>query len=149
LNDHLQGLEWVRADNIDSSIMRLLPAFNYEKCLNALAAPAPCWPVNTFWRYLNTGPWPPSDKSWGQPISTGSCKKHTQDQGKLELWIPGMKYQRLSDGSESCNGSWVSWWTGGLILFYLNDLSEFFISLFLLTFTNGTQTVIISCERLW
>jgi hypothetical protein len=38
-NDNVQGLERARANNVDPSIMRLLPAFGYQKRLNGLAAP--------------------------------------------------------------------------------------------------------------
>jgi len=42
--DHVQDLERARADNVDPSIMRLSL-------------------VDTFRRYLDTDPWPPSDKA--------------------------------------------------------------------------------------
>src|SRR5882672_6405710 len=35
-NDHVQGLERARKNNVDPSIMRLLPAFDYQKCLDDL-----------------------------------------------------------------------------------------------------------------
>jgi hypothetical protein len=59
--DHVQDLERARADNVDPSIMRLSPAFDYQKRLDNLAAPS--WLVDTFRRYLDTDPWPPSDKA--------------------------------------------------------------------------------------
>jgi hypothetical protein len=49
-NDHVQGLERARANNVDPSIMQLLPAFNYQKRLDDLAAPN--WLVDTFRRNL-------------------------------------------------------------------------------------------------
>jgi hypothetical protein len=102
-NDHVQGLERARANNVDPSIMRLLPAFNYQKRLDDLAAPS--WLVDTFRRYLDADPWPPSDKTQGQPIGIGSSKKRAREQAKLELRVLGMKSQRLSDGSGSRSGS--------------------------------------------
>jgi len=44
-NDHVQGLERARKNNVDPSIMPLLPAFDYQKCLDDLAAPN--WLVDT------------------------------------------------------------------------------------------------------
>jgi hypothetical protein len=79
--------------------MRLLPAFGYQKRLDDLAAPS--WLVDTFRRYLDTDPWPASDKARGQPIGTGSNRKWAREQGKLEQRIPCMKSQRLSDGNGS------------------------------------------------
>jgi hypothetical protein len=102
-NDHVQGLERARANNVDPSIMRLLPAFNYQKRLDDLAAPN--WLVDTFRRNLNADFWPSSDKFREQPIGTGSSKKRAREQGKLEVRIPGRKSQRRSDGSGSRSGS--------------------------------------------
>jgi hypothetical protein len=102
-NDHVQGLERARANNVDPSIIRLLPAFNYQKRLDDLAAPN--WLVETFRRNLNADFWPSSDKFREQPIGTGSSKKRAREQGKLEVRIPGRKSQRRSDGSGSRSGS--------------------------------------------
>jgi len=99
LSDHVQSLERARANNVDPSIMQLLPAFNYQKCLDDRAAPS--WLVDTFRRHLDADPWPPSDKARGQPISTGSSKERAREQGKLEVRILGTKSQRRSDGSGS------------------------------------------------
>jgi hypothetical protein len=96
-DDHIQGLERARAGNVDPSIMRLLPAFDYQKRLDDLVTPS--WLVDTFRRYLGEDPWPPSDEARGQLISTGSNKKRARERGKLEQRIPCMKSQRLSDGS--------------------------------------------------
>ena len=98
-HDHVRGLERARADNVDPSIMRLLPAFDYQKRLDDIAAPS--WLVDTFRRYLDADSWPPSDKARGQPMGTGSNKKRERERGKLEQRIPRMKSQRLSDGSGS------------------------------------------------
>ena len=94
--DLLQALERAQAANIDPSIMSGLMAINYQKCLDDLVARN--WLVNVFWHYLNTDPWPPSDKAQGQLIGTGSNKKWAREQGKLEQWIPCMKSQRFPDG---------------------------------------------------
>jgi hypothetical protein len=102
-SDHVQGLKRARANNVDPSIMRLLPAFDYQKRLNGLAAPN--WLVDTFKRNLNADFWPPSDKARGQPVGTGSSKKRAREQGKLEVGILGTKSQRRSDGSGSRSGS--------------------------------------------
>jgi hypothetical protein len=102
-NDHVQGLERARANNVDPSIMRLLPAFDYQKRLDDLAAPS--WLVDTFRRNLNADFWPSSDKARGQLIGTGSSKKRAREQGKLEVRILGTKSQRRSDGSGSRSGS--------------------------------------------
>jgi hypothetical protein len=56
-SDHVQGLKRARANNVDPSIMRLLPAFDYQKRLNGLSAPN--WLVDTFKRNLNADFWPP------------------------------------------------------------------------------------------
>jgi hypothetical protein len=96
-DDHILGLERARADNVDPSIMRLLPAFDCQKRLDDLVAPS--WLVDTFRRYLDADTWPPSDEARGQLIGTGSNKKRAREQGKLEQRIPRMKSQRLSDGS--------------------------------------------------
>jgi hypothetical protein len=93
----LQALERAQAANIDPSIMSGLTAFNYQKRLDDLVAPS--WLVDTFRRYLDEDPWPPSDEARGQLIGTGSNKKRAREQGKLEQRIPRMKSQRLSDGS--------------------------------------------------
>ena len=79
--------------------MRLLPAFDYQKRLDDIAAPS--WLVDTFRRYLDADPWPPSDKARGQPIGTGSNNKRARQQEKLEQRIPRIKSQRLTDGSGS------------------------------------------------
>ena len=102
-DDHIQGLERARAGNVDPFIMRLLPAFDYQKRLDDLAAPS--WLVDTFHRFLDADTWPPLDKAQKQLIGIGSSKKQARDEDKLELWIPGMKSQRLSDGSSSHSGS--------------------------------------------
>jgi hypothetical protein len=62
-DDHVQGLERARAGNVDPSIMRLLPAFDYKKRLDHLATPS--WLVDTFRRYLDADNWPPWDKAQG------------------------------------------------------------------------------------
>ena len=98
-DDHVQGLERARGGNVDPSIMRLLPAFDYQKRLDDIAAPS--WLVDTFRRYLDADPWPPSDKARGQPIGTGSNNKRARQQEKLEQRIPRIKSQRLTDGSGS------------------------------------------------
>jgi hypothetical protein len=90
-DDHIQGLERARAGNVDPSIMRLLPAFDYQKRLDDLVTPS--WLVDTFRRYLDEDPWPPSDEARGQLISTGSNKKRARERGKLEQRIPCMKSQ--------------------------------------------------------
>jgi hypothetical protein len=77
--------------------MRLIPAFDYQKRLDDLAAPS--WLVDTFRRYLDADTWPPSDEAQWQLIGTGSNKKRSREQGKLEQRILRMKSQRLSDGS--------------------------------------------------
>jgi hypothetical protein len=97
-DDRIQGLERAWAGNVNPSIMRLLPVFDYQKRLDNLVTPS--WLVDTFRRYLNEDPWPPSDEARGQLISTGSNKKRAREQGKLEQQIPCMKSQRLSDGSQ-------------------------------------------------
>jgi hypothetical protein len=101
--DQLEALERAQAANIDPSIMSGLMAFNYQKRLDDLAAPS--WLVDTFHRYLDADPWPPSDKTQGQPIGIGSSKKRAREQAKLEPRVPGTKSQRLSDGSGSRSGS--------------------------------------------
>jgi hypothetical protein len=93
----LEALERAQAANIDPSIMSGLTAFNYQKHLDNLVARN--WLVDVFRRYLDTDPWPPSDKAQRQLIGTGSNKKRAREQGKLEQQIPRMKSQRLSDGS--------------------------------------------------
>jgi len=103
--DHVQGLKQVWANNVDPSIMRLLPAFNYQQCLNDLAAPN--WLVNMFRRNLNANFWPSSDKCREQPIGTGSSKKQAREQDKLVVWIPGTESQRHSNSSGLCSGLWV------------------------------------------
>jgi hypothetical protein len=60
-DDHVQGLERARGGNVDPSIMQLLPAFDYQKRLDDIAAPS--WLVDIFRRYLDADPWPPSDKA--------------------------------------------------------------------------------------
>jgi hypothetical protein len=40
-----------------------------------------------------------ADKAQGQPIGTGSSRKRTREQGKLELRIPPTKSQKRSNGS--------------------------------------------------
>ena len=77
--------------------MRLLPAFDYQKRLDDIAAPS--WLVDTFMRHLNAGSWPPSDRARGQPIGAGSGKKRAREQAKLEPRIRYAKSQRFSDGS--------------------------------------------------
>ena len=79
--------------------MTNLPAFSYRKRLDELAASS--WLVNTFRRYLDADPWPPSDKARGQPIGTGSHNKLARQQDMLERRIPRIKSQRLTDGSGS------------------------------------------------
>jgi hypothetical protein len=99
-DDHIRGLERAREGNVDPSIMRLLPAFDYQKRLDDIAAPS--WLVDTFRRHLDAdGPWPPSDQARGQPIGTGSSKKRAREQAKLESRIPHAKSQRFSGGSGS------------------------------------------------
>ena len=98
-DDHIRGLERARAGNVNPSIMRLLPAFDYQKRLGDLAAPS--WLVDTFRRHLDAEPWPLSDKAQRQPIGTGSSKKREREQAKLESRIPHAKSQRVSDGSGS------------------------------------------------
>ena len=95
----LQALEDARVANIPESVMTNLPAFSYRKRLDDLAAPS--WLVDTFRCHLAADPWPLSDEARGQPIGTGSSKKRARYQDKLELRIPGMKSQRLSEGSGS------------------------------------------------
>ena len=122
--------------------------FKYKKHLSDLVAPSRL--VDMFRRHLNAGSWLPSDNAQGQSIGTRSSKKCVRDQDKLKLWILGIKAQRLSDGSSGlCCGSWVNWWPGELTLLNLNDPFHRFVSLFFLTFMNGTQTGIISPKRLW
>jgi hypothetical protein len=75
----------VWAENADSSIMWLLPAFDYQKHPNDPTSQL----VDTFRRYLDTDRWLPSDKARGQPISTGSSEKQPRDQGRLELQVLG------------------------------------------------------------
>jgi len=99
----LQALEDARVANVPESIMTNLPAWNYRKHLDDLAAPS--WFVDTFRRNLDPDFWPPSDKAREQPIGTGSSKKRAREQGKLGVRIPGTKSQRLSDGSGSRSGS--------------------------------------------
>ena len=98
-DDYIRGLERARADNVDPSIMRLLPAFDYQKRLGDLTAPS--WLVDTFRRHLDAEPWPQSDKAQRQAIGTGSSKKREREQAKLESRIPHAKSQRFSDGSGS------------------------------------------------
>jgi hypothetical protein len=98
-----QALEDARVANIPESVMTNLPALSYRKRLDDLAAPS--WLVDTFRHHLDAEPWPLSDEARGQPINTGSSKKWARDQDKLELRIPGMKSQRLADGSGSRSGS--------------------------------------------
>jgi hypothetical protein len=93
----------MQSSNIPSSFLDENTAFKYQKRLNDLMAPS--WLVDTFWRYLDTHPWPPSDKMRRQPVSTGSSKKRARDQGKLELQIPATKSQKRSDSSGSRSGS--------------------------------------------
>jgi hypothetical protein len=62
--------------------------------------------VDTLRRHLNVGPWPPSDEAQAQP--SGSSEKQLREQVQLELRFPRVKYQRLSDGSESHRGQRVS-----------------------------------------
>jgi hypothetical protein len=76
---------------------------NYEKRMAFLKSPD--WLVRTFARHLGADPWPLSDKARRQPIGTGSSKKRTREQGKLEVRVPSMKSQRRSDGSGSRSGS--------------------------------------------
>jgi len=98
-DDHVQGLERARGGNIDPSIMRLLPAFDYQKRLDDIAALS--WLVDNFCRYLDGDPWLPSDKARGQPIGTRSNNKRMRGQDKLGQRIPRIKSQRLTDGSGS------------------------------------------------
>jgi hypothetical protein len=93
----LQALEDALEAHVPESVMTNLPAFSYRRRLDDLAAPS--WLVDTFHRYLDADPWPPSDEAQGQLIGTGSNKKRAREQGKLEQRIPRMKSQRLSDGS--------------------------------------------------
>ena len=95
----LEVLSQMQSSNVPSSFLEENTAFKYQKRLNDLVSPS--WLVDTFRRFLDAGPWPPSDRAQGQSISTGSSKKRARDQGKLELRIPGIKSQRLSDGSRS------------------------------------------------
>jgi len=88
----LQALEDARVVKVPESVMTNLPAFSYRKRLDELAASS--WLVDTFRRYLDANPWPPSDKARGQPIGTGSSNKRAREQTKLES-------QRLRDGSGS------------------------------------------------
>ena len=76
---------------------------NYEKRMAFLKSPD--WLVHTFRCYLSADPWPGSDKARGQPIGTGSSKKRTREQDKLEVQILGTKSERRSDGSSSRSGS--------------------------------------------
>jgi hypothetical protein len=99
----LQALEDARVANNPDSVMTNLPASSYRKRLNDLAAPR--WLTDTFRCHLDADPWPLSDEARGQSICTGSSKKRARDQDKLELRVPGMKSQRLSDGSGSHNRS--------------------------------------------
>jgi hypothetical protein len=92
----------MQLSGVPSSFLEENTAFKYQKRLNDLISPS--WLVDTFRRFLDTDPWPPSDKARGQAISTVSSKKRARDEGKLELRIPGMKSQRLSDGSGSRSG---------------------------------------------
>jgi len=101
--NQLEVLNQMQSSNVPLSFLEENTAFKYQKRLNDLISPS--WLVDTFRRFLDTDPWPLSDKARGQPISTGSSKKRARDQGKLELRIPGMKSQRLSDGSGSRSGS--------------------------------------------
>jgi hypothetical protein len=89
LDDHMQELERAWVGNVDPSIMRLLPVFDYQKHLDDLAAPS--WLVDTFHPYLDEDTWPPLDEAQGQLIGTGSNKKRAREQGKLEQRIPCMK----------------------------------------------------------
>jgi hypothetical protein len=93
----LQALEDALEAHVPESVMTNLPAFGYRKRLDDLAAPS--WLVDTFRRHLDADTWPPSDGAQGQLVGTGSNKKRTREQGKLEQRIPRMKSQRLSDGS--------------------------------------------------
>jgi hypothetical protein len=45
-DDCIQGLERAQAGNVNPSIMWLLPAFDYQKCLDDLVTPS--WLVDTF-----------------------------------------------------------------------------------------------------
>jgi hypothetical protein len=103
--NQLEVLNQMKSSNVPSSFLEENTAFKYQKRLNDLISPS--WLVDTFRRHLDADPWPSSDKAEGQPIGTGSSKKRARDQGKLELRIPGMKSQRLFDGSRSQSGSRV------------------------------------------
>jgi hypothetical protein len=98
-----EALKDMQSNNVPPSYLHSNSAFKYQKRLDDLATPS--WLVDTFHRHLNADPWPLSDKAHGQPISTGSSKKRVRDQGKLELRVPGMKSQKLFDGSGSRSGS--------------------------------------------
>ena len=94
----LQALDDALEAHVPESVVTNLPAFNYRKRLDDLAAPS--WLVGTFRRYLDADPWPPSDKARGQRIGIGCSKKRVREQEKLEVRIPGTKSQRRSDGRE-------------------------------------------------
>jgi hypothetical protein len=98
-HEDFEVLKDMQSNNTPPSYFHSNSAFKYQKRLNNLISPS--WLVDTFRRFLDIDTWPLSDKARGQPISTGSSKKRVRDEGKLELWIPGMKSQRLSNGSGS------------------------------------------------
>ena len=102
-HEDFEVLKDMQSNNAPPSYLYSNSAFKYQKRLNDLISPS--WLVDTFRRFLDIDTWPLSDKARGQPISTGSSKKRARDEGKLELRIPGMKSQRLSDGSGSRSGS--------------------------------------------
>ena len=102
-HEDFEVLKDMQSNNAPPSYLHSNSAFKYQKRLNDLISPS--WLVDTFRRFLDIDTWPLSDKARGQPISTGSSKKRARDEGKLELRIPGMKSQRLSDGSGSRSGS--------------------------------------------
>jgi hypothetical protein len=101
--NQLDVLNQMQSSGVPSSFLEENTAFKYQKRLNDLISPS--WLVDTFRRFLDIDTWPLSDKARGQPISTRSSKKRARDDGRLELRIPGMKSQRLSDGSGSRSGS--------------------------------------------
>lgn len=73
---HVQGLKRAQAANVDPSILRLLPAFDYQERMAALQSPD--WLVDTFRRHLDRDSWPLSDKARGQPKSIGTSKKRAR-----------------------------------------------------------------------
>jgi hypothetical protein len=90
-DEDLETLKDMKSNNAPPSYLYSNAAFKYQKHLNDLVAPS--WLVDTFRHHLNADFWPPSDGARGQPIGAGSSKKWAWEQGKLEVWIPGMKSQ--------------------------------------------------------